>query len=189
MKDFQYITSSHPAYIEGLYNDFVKDPSSVDADLRKFFEGFDFAVTNGTAVSGNAPVNGAAPAGIDWMSEIRAYRLILRYRNKGHLLADTNPIRKRKDRGANLDPASFGFTESDLDKTFHAGSLIGLGTATLRTIIDHLKKCYTGHLGVEYKYIGDREKSDWLTRAIEKTMLEPVPLAQKKRILQKLNEG
>ena len=31
MKDFQYITNAHPAYIENLYNDFVKDPASVDA--------------------------------------------------------------------------------------------------------------------------------------------------------------
>ncbi|RYD73242.1 MAG: hypothetical protein EOP53_20460, partial [Sphingobacteriales bacterium] len=41
MKDFQYITGSHPSYIENLYNDFVKDPASVDAEMRKFFEGFD----------------------------------------------------------------------------------------------------------------------------------------------------
>ena len=52
MKDFQYITNSHPSYIEGLYNDFVKDPNSIDADLRKFFEGFDFAITNGIKVNG-----------------------------------------------------------------------------------------------------------------------------------------
>ena len=38
MKDFQYITSSHPAYIENLYNDFVKNPESVDVEMRHFFE-------------------------------------------------------------------------------------------------------------------------------------------------------
>ena len=191
MKDFQYITNSHPGYIEGLYKDFVKDPNTVDLEMRKFFEGFDFAVSNGGAsVNGNATTNGATTTTeVDWMSEIRAYRLILRYRNKGHLLADTNPIRKRKDRGANLEPSSFGFTEADMDKTFHAGELIGLGKTTLRNIIAHLNKCYTGHLGVEFKYVGDKEKTDWLTKAVEKTMLEPVSLVQKKRILQKLNEG
>ncbi len=191
MKDFQYITNSHPGYIEGLYKDFVKDPNTVDLEMRKFFEGFDFAVSNGGAsVNGNATANGATTAtGVDWMNEIRAYRLILRYRNKGHLLADTNPIRKRKDRGANLEPSSFGFTEADMDKTFHAGELIGLGKTTLRNIIVHLNKCYTGHLGVEFKYVGGKEKTDWLTKAVEKTMLEPVSLGQKKRILQKLNEG
>ena len=43
MKDFQYITNSHPAYIENLYNDFLKNPASVDEEMRKFFDGFDFA--------------------------------------------------------------------------------------------------------------------------------------------------
>ena len=123
------------------------------------------------------------------MSEIRVYRMILGYRNKGHLLADTNPIRQRKDRGANLELDFFGLSEADLDKTFNAGNLIGLGTTTLRNIIDHLEKCYTSHLGIEFKYISDQKKIDWLTNAVEKTMLEPVSLPQKKRILQKLNEG
>ncbi len=47
MKDFSYITNSHPAYIENLYHDFVNNPESVDQDLRKFFEGFDFALDKG----------------------------------------------------------------------------------------------------------------------------------------------
>lgn len=191
MKDFQYITNSHPAYIEGLYNDFVKDPNSVDTEMRKFFEGFDFAVSSGAKVNGSStvPTTAHAAPAIDWMNEIRAYRMILGYRNKGHLLADTNPIRKRKDRGANIELEFYGFTEADLDKTFNAGNLIGLGTTTLRSIIEHLEKCYTGHLGVEFKYISNQKKIDWLTNAVEKTMLQPVALPQKKRILQKLNEG
>ena len=54
MKDFSYITSSDPAYIENLYNEFVKDPESIDPDFKKFFEGFDFAVANNkTGVNGN----------------------------------------------------------------------------------------------------------------------------------------
>ena len=190
MKDFQYITSSHPQYIEGLYQDFVKDPSSIDPELKKFFEGFDFAVSNGTKVNGDAASAVPAESGhTDWMSEIRVYRMILGYRNKGHLLADTNPIRKRKDRGANIEKEFYGFTDADLDKTFHAGNLIGLGPATLRNIIAHLEKCYTGHVGIEFKYISNQTKVDWLTNAIEKNMQQPVGLGKKRRILQKLNEG
>jgi 2-oxoglutarate dehydrogenase E1 component len=191
MKDFQYITSSHPQYIEGLYNDFTKDPNSVDPELKKFFEGFDFAVTSGTKISNTngASVATAVNGSIDWMSEIRVYRMILGYRNKGHLLADTNPVRKRKDRGANIELEFYGFTEADLDKTFNAGNLLGLGATTLRNIINHLEKCYAGHLGIEFKYISNQKKVDWLTNAVEKTMLQPVALNQKKRILQKLNEG
>src|ERR1035438_3852840 len=47
MKDFQFITNSSPAYIENLYQDFVKNPDTVDPELKKFFEGFDFAITQG----------------------------------------------------------------------------------------------------------------------------------------------
>src|SRR6476660_5233525 len=129
MKDFSYITNSHPAYIENLYQDYVKDPASVDPEIKKFFDGFDFAVSSGKASSngGSVAPEAASTTSLDWKKEISAYRMILGYRNKGHLIADTNPIRKRKDRGANLDLAFFGFTEEDLDKTFQAGNLIGLG--------------------------------------------------------------
>ena len=193
MKDFQYITNAHPSYIEGLYQDFVKDPNSVEPEMKKFFEGFDFALSSGQLAVGSLHSTThhslLTTDSVDWMSEIRVYRMILGYRNKGHLLADTNPIRKRKDRGANLGLNFFGFTEADLDKTFAAGNLLGLGATTLKNIIAHLEKCYASHLGVEFKYISDQIKIDWLTNAIEKTMQQPVALEKKKRILQKLNEG
>lgn len=187
MKDFSYITNSHPAYIEGLYNDFVKDPASVDPDLRKFFEGFDFAVSNGLQSNGKA----AAPAagGVDWMKEIRVYRLILGYRNKGHLLAKTNPIRTRKDRGANLELSFFGLSDADMDTVYQAGNLIGLGATTLRNILAHLQKTYATHVGIEFKYISDQVKIDWLTTEMEKNFSQPIGLVQKRRILEKLNQG
>lgn len=191
MKDFQYITSSHPAYIEGLYNDFVKDPNSVDVDMRKFFEGFDFAVSHGAA----APVNGtsAAPAasgtGNPLDKEFGVYQLIQAYRKKGHLVAKTNPIRERKNRGANLELNFFGLGEADMATEFEAGKFIGLGKASLKQILAHLQQCYTTHVGVEYSALNDMEKIEWLAKEVEHTLLQPLPLEQKKRILQKLNEG
>ncbi len=194
MNDFSYITNSHPSYIENLYHDFVKDPASVDPEMKKFFEGFDFAVANGT--SKNGATNGAvstsaktADQTFDWMREIRIYRLILGYRNKGHLIAKTNPIRPRKDRGANLDLGFFGLNESDLDKTFEAGNLIGLGATTLRNILNHLQACYASHVGIEFKYISDQKKIDWITNEMERKFTNPISIEKKKRILQKLNEG
>ena len=62
MKDFQYITGSHPQYIESLYTDFTKDPNSVDPEMKKFFEGFDFAVSSGS-VAGNTSTSLSAANG------------------------------------------------------------------------------------------------------------------------------
>jgi 2-oxoglutarate dehydrogenase E1 component len=196
MKDFSYITNSHPSFIENLYNEFLKDPNSIDADLKKFFEGFDFALSNTrqtapSETSKTATTSAIVPdsSGINWMKEISAYRMILGYRNKGHLIATTNPIRARKDRGANLSLAFFGFAEADLDQTFHAGNLIGLGVTTLRNILTHLQKCYASHVGIEFKYISDQKKVDWLTNEIEQNLNQPLPLTKKKRVLEKLNQG
>ena len=196
MKDFSYITNSHPSFIENLYNEFLKDPNSIDPDIKKFFEGFDFAVSDTRqAAPSETPKTSTASAtvtdssAINWMKEINAYRMISDYRYKGHLIATTNPIRSRKDRGANLDLSFFGFTEADLDQTFHAGNLIGLGVTTLRNILAHLQKCYASHVGIEFKYISDQKKIDWLTNEIEQNLNQPLPLNKKKRVLEKLNQG
>jgi 2-oxoglutarate dehydrogenase E1 component len=192
MKDFSYITQSHPAYIESLYKDFVQNPESVDPELRKFFEGFDFAISgnavNGHAVSATEPATRIAVDGSQIAKEFAVYSLILAYRKKGHLAANTNPIRKRKDRGANLDLNYFGLSDADLQQTFAAAKFIGLENATLQQIVDRLKKIYCGHIGLEYEYIVSQEKIDWLQTEIEK-FHTPLPLNQKKRILEKLNEG
>ncbi|MFZ5978952.1 MULTISPECIES: 2-oxoglutarate dehydrogenase E1 component [unclassified Hydrotalea] len=188
MKDFSYITNSHPAYIESLYQEFVKNPDNIDPDLRKFFEGFDFAISNSTGLPAIA-VTTNLPSNIDWMKEVNVYRMILGYRNKGHLIANTNPIRPRKDRGANLELAHYHLSNADLDQTFQVGNLIGLGASTLRNILQHLQLCYANHVGIEFKYISDQKKVDWLTKAIEKEFFEPLPLAKKQRILEKLNQG
>ena len=198
MKDFSYITNSSPAYIESLYKEFLDNPGGIDPEMKKFFEGFDFAIShasiNGkpsevTEVKETSDARPGDIGSIDWMKEVMAYRMILGYRNKAHLIANTNPIRKRKDRGANIDLAFYGFIESDLDKEFYAGQFLGLGKTTLRTILSHLEKCYASSLGVEFKYISDPKKIDWLTNEIEKTMLEPLPLVKKRRALEKLNQG
>lgn len=187
MKDFSYITNSHPAFIENLYQDFQKDPQSVDPELKKFFEGFDFAVNAGK--TGGASTDVVSGESFDWKKEVGVYRLILGYRNKGHLIATTNPIRTRKDRGANLDLAFFGLSDADLEKNFYAGNLIGLGHTSLKNILNYLKKCYAGNVGIEFKYISNQTKVDWLVNQMEKSFQQPFSLEKKRRILDKLNQG
>ncbi len=159
MKDFSYITNSHPSYIEHLYNDFVANPESVDPEMRKFFEGFDFAFskvvtssTNGTSQNGTSAKDQLAnEIGLDAhkvdiqtvQKELSVYQLIQAYRKKGHLVAKTNPIRERKDRRANLQLSNFGLSDADLNTTFEAGKFIGLSSATLKDIVSHLQMSYT----------------------------------------------
>mgnify|MGYP003599970742 FL=1 len=187
MKNFSYITSSSPAFIENMYKEFVENPANVDEEFRKFFEGFDFALANGHNPQAN--FTGKEVVGADWKKELAVYRLILGYRNKGHLIAKTNPIKQRKDRGANLDLTFFGLSEEDLDNNFQIGQSLGLGTTSLKNILAHLQKVYANHVGIEFKYITDQKKIDWLTNEIEKNFFTPIPIQQQRRILEKLNQG
>ncbi len=188
-----YINNAHPAFIEALYNDYQTDAASVDADWRKFFEGFDFAVgsTNGNG-NGHAATatNGAAVGAGNVLEELKVFHLIGAYRRKGHLEADTNPIRKRRDRGANLNIEAFGLKEADLDKPFAVGAELGLRNATLRQIIDRLRAIYCGKMGVEYVYLTDPEARNWLKEKLERRDLENGPSTEwKRRILRKLTDA
>src|SRR5687768_13504133 len=108
--DVSYISNAHPAYIESLYQDFKKNPTSVDEDWKRFFEGFDLAIslhaTNGAAVSPD---------------ELKVWSLINAYRLRAHLVSKTNPIRERIDRQANIDLKHFGLSENHLKKSFISG--------------------------------------------------------------------
>ncbi|OIR05682.1 multifunctional 2-oxoglutarate metabolism enzyme [mine drainage metagenome] len=156
--------------------------------MKKFFEGYDFAVSSGSGTSTDQS-NIQSGSGINWLKEINVYRLILQYRNEGHLVANTNPIRERRDRQANLDLHFFDLSDDDLEIKFYAGNFIGLGQTSLKNILDQLKKCYTTHIGIEFGYVRDPKKIAWLTESFENNIRQPFPLAQQKSILEKLNQG
>jgi 2-oxoglutarate dehydrogenase E1 component len=199
MQDLSILSNAHPSYIDAQYQDYLKNPESVDPEWRKFFAGFDLAYkfgANGKAVSDDLSSNtasaGSAISSNEVVSpkEFKVLKLISGYRNKGHLVATTNPLRPRKDRHADLDLHYFNLTEADLDTEFHAGKEIGIGKAKLSTIIERLKQIYCRTIGWEYNYILDRDERAWMREQIEHGYIAyEHPIEKKKRILKKLNES
>jgi 2-oxoglutarate dehydrogenase E1 component len=195
MDQYSYIANSEAAYIDQLYQSYKQDPASVDTSWQQFFKGFEFSLTYGEhATNGNGtPTNGTAAAPVDTRhseKEVSVASLIKAYRSRGHLLSQTNPIGQRKDRNPRLSLADYALSESDLDTTFEAGKLLGIGAATLRKIMESLETIYAGRIGFEYMYIREIDVKNWLRNKIEKEALtfSPTP-AEKKRILEKLNEA
>lgn len=183
MNDFSIITNAHPSFIEAMYEQYQTDPQKVEATWRAFFQGFEFS-QNG---NGTASPTQVAPADT---KEFAVLSLIKAYRNRGHLLSKTNPIRERRDRHPNLNPEDFGLVEEDLGKVFQAGRECGLSNATLTQIIDHLKTVYCGSIGFEYHHIQDRNRRRWIREKIESHHPDrayDLTKEKKKRILEKLN--
>lgn len=185
MADFSFISNAHPSVIESLYKDYLKDPSSVDKEWKSFFAGFDYSVKfDGVSYDPASASSGNVT------KEIGVSNLINAFRQRGHLLSTTNPIRNRKNRAPHLDLSDYDLSEDDMNQPFVAGNVLGLNNATLAEIIQHLKNIYCGHIGFEFAHIENWEKRNWLQNKIEnRTHLKDYGINQdrKIRILEKLN--
>ena len=186
MDQHSYIGSMSPAAMEGLYRQFLDNPSSVDSSWQQFFSGFEFARLQYGETGG---VNGAVPEQVD--KEFKVINLINNgYRAQGHLFTKTNPVRERRKYTPDLSIENFGLESSDLDTVFQAGQLIGIGPAKLKAIIHHLDETYCQSVGAEFKYIRNEDVKKWLEQKMESSKNRfPFSIREKKRMLEKLNEA
>jgi 2-oxoglutarate dehydrogenase E1 component len=129
-----------------------------------------------------------APGGREEVEkQTKVLQLIHNYRVRGHLVADLDPLDRHRAPHRDLDPASYALTLWDLDREFMTGGLSGEDRATLREILDILRDTYCGTIGVEYMYIADPERKEWLQRRMEGARNYPaLDAASKKRVLEKL---
>ena len=190
MKDFSAVANAHPQYIDSLYQSWLADPSTVEADWQAFFKGFDFAIT---AANGHSKDTGAgAPSSNEIRKELAVAALIHGYRSRAHFLSTTNPLKPRKDRHPRLSLADYGLTEADLDTPFAAGYELEMPNASLRDILAKLNKIYVGNIGFESMHIHDQERKKWLRAKIEHRNLSEdfgFSITKKKRILEKLSDA
>lgn len=185
MEDFSYLMGSSPAYIESLYEEYLKGSKNIDPELKKFFEGFDFAANKaGTNGKVTGPVNNE-----QLIKEFAVFQLIRAYRKRGHLISTTNPIRPRKDRKAELALSYFGLSDADLETEYNAGGFLNMGKAKLKDILARLQQLYAANVGIEYTYINDNDKHAWVETTFEQMMQKSLSIPERKRILEKLNEG
>jgi len=102
------------------------------------------------------------------LDSIRAIMIIRAYRIRGHLAADLDPLGLTdRSNHPELDPKSYGFTEADMDRPIFIDNVLGLQHASMRQIIDIVKRTYCGTFALQYMHISDPEQSAWLKERIE----------------------
>ncbi|NLG55616.1 MAG: multifunctional oxoglutarate decarboxylase/oxoglutarate dehydrogenase thiamine pyrophosphate-binding subunit/dihydrolipoyllysine-residue succinyltransferase subunit, partial [Rhodococcus sp.] len=119
----------------------------------------------------------------------RVLELIAAYRNRGHLMADTDPLQFVKDKfksHPDLDVISHDLTLWDLDREFKVGGFHGRDKMKLRDVLSVLRDAYCRHIGVEYTHILEPEQQQWIQERVESHHIKPT-VAQQKYILSKLN--
>ncbi len=102
------------------------------------------------------------------LDSIRALMIIRAYRIRGHLIAKLDPLGMRDNTPhPELDPKSYGFTPSDMDRPIFIDNVLGLEVATMNEIIAIVQRTYCGTFALQYMHISDPEQAGWLKERIE----------------------
>ncbi|MEZ7946621.1 MAG: 2-oxoglutarate dehydrogenase E1 component [Flavobacteriaceae bacterium] len=187
MDKFSFLNAAHTGFIADLYDQYLQNPDAVEPSWRSFFQGYDLANEN-FSLTEEVETSVEIPQSVK--KEFLVVDLINGYRTRGHLFTKTNPVRDRRKYSPSLDIENFGLSQNDLDSTFNAGEILGIGPKKLSEIIAHLELIYCDSIGVEYMYMRNPEKLTWWKDRLIKNDNHPNYSADsKKYILSKLNQA
>ncbi len=145
-------------------------PPKANGELTAALDGDWPVVEKAVAAKIEARKPGADAATVrrETRDSLSALMLIRAYRIRGHLIADLDPLKQTKSKlHPELDPATYGFSEADMDRPIYIDHVLGLETATLREILEILKRTYCGTFAVEFMHISDPEQKSWIQQRIE----------------------
>ena len=189
MDKYSFLNAAHTSFFADLYEQYLKNPDSVEPSWRAFFQGYDFG-------SESYGLDGVMAQGVSTQipeqvqKEFQVVKLIDGYRTRGHLFTRTNPVRERRKYAPSLEIENFGLAQTDLDTVFNAGEIIGIGAATLRNIVKHLEAIYCDSIGVEYMYIREPGEIKWIQDQLNVNDNHGnFSKDEKKYILKKLNQA
>jgi 2-oxoglutarate dehydrogenase E1 component len=201
MREFESSSSlfgGNVPFIEEQYERYLADPAAVAPDWRAYFD----SLGGGAGDVAHAPViesfirlgrsrkvAGAMVDAATMHKQVLVLQMIGRFRTLGMFHADLDPL-KRQERPyiADLDLASYGFTEADLDTEFDVGSFkAGTERMRLRELIQALRDTYCRSFGAEYMYIHDTATKRFVQNRLEPIRSRPsYPPEQQRHILERL---
>jgi 2-oxoglutarate dehydrogenase E1 component len=205
------------AYVQAVFEQYLQNPTSVDAAWRRFFENdtrglLGAAPPAGPAMDGADPAgpavrgDGTAPSGTPAraaatsaarsaaadLTQLRAARaageLVDAYRLHGHRAARLDPLGATPPGHPMLLPEFHGITTDDL-AAVPSALIDDLPGETMNEVLQWLQRTYTGSIGYEYEHLEDPESREWLRERIENgDHCPPLGAEDAKRLLGRLVE-
>ncbi len=122
-----------------------------------------------------APIASQVAAGV--------WPLVNAYRSRGHFAANLDPLGLLETaRIVELEPSTWGFHERDLDAVVDTG-IHGMARASVRDLVDHLRRVYADSVGVEFMHISSPARRSWLAERCETQLASAVPTDVRTRML------
>ena len=185
--DQGFLSASNAIFIAELQQRWQRNPDSVSPEWAAWFRSLDGLEA---MPSPSVPSWGQEPSKVIGVKEaleqgaiprvsgdeirtatldsIRAIMLIRAFRIRGHMMARLDPLKLHDDPPhPELDPATYGFTDDDMDRPIFINFVLGLEVATLREIMSIVRDTYCGTIGVEFMHIQDPDQKAWVQERIE----------------------
>ncbi len=200
--------SANIVFINELYQKFSQNPASVDASWTEFFTqnkdevksiladyngpswsargvqiigSQDFDISSIVKKDSAKKSCGTEVASKDL--DIRINNLALAYKRSGHLAANLDPLGlTERVRVAEIDPASHGIEDSDLEKEAKFRGK----KSKVSEIISYLEFVYANKLGCEFEYISDSKQKEWLLGEVENAAFLALSKEEKLKVLKEV---
>ncbi|MBI1208594.1 MAG: 2-oxoglutarate dehydrogenase E1 component [Azospirillum sp.] len=181
---------NNPGSVDASWSDFFAEISDDARVMLDELRGASWAPSDHSVIGNGAAAQAGSAAFLDQLSpaaanflgshqtaeqiraatldSLRAMMLIRVHRVRGHLIARLDPLGlEKREYHPELDPATYGFGPHDYDRPIFINYALGLESATLRQILEIIRRTYCGHIGVEYMHISDPEEKAWIQERIE----------------------
>jgi 2-oxoglutarate dehydrogenase E1 component len=178
------LTRANPAYVASLYDDYRRDPRSVDPRWALLFAGYDYGRAGGEVGGAGDRVPAPAPGG---PPAVPVADIVHDFRELGHLVADLDPLGGSPREHPLLRPEELGIAPGDLERVVDWGPFAPGTSGPLRDLLAALRETYGGTLAVEYMGIADKARRDWLRARIEPGRNRPpLDTAARRQVLEQL---
>ena len=191
------LSGGNAAFVEDLYEAFLRDPSAVAAEWRGYFESFKgreagdrphsdviARIEQAQKLNGHAALPPAAAASTDLHAQKQAgvLKLVTAYRSRGHLAAKLDPLALEqtfppvdlealgllpRPSAPDLDPAFHGLGAADMETEFNTSFLAGPQRLKLKDLVARLTATYAASVGAEFMHIADAAQRRWVHEHIE----------------------
>jgi len=184
------LTQENLDVLEKLFEQYKKNPTSVDPQTRQFFQELE-TESDSHADNGREfyipklTKKERETVGSDL--EVKILLLIQAYRRQGHYSAITDPLHLTRPARYHLSLEDHGMSEADLNREVQ--TFIGNKPfhGTVAQVVERMERTYCSSVGAEFFYIRNEERRGWLVERMESQDFNwPLSHEVKKQIFEKL---
>ncbi len=173
--------SHNLGFVEALHAQYVKDPSSLEPEWRRYFE--ELAAGNGATkevklgpsfrpasifrAASPARSNGTVREADAASLQDRVVQMVRAYRVRGHMIAAIDPLGGERAAQPELDPSFYGFSDADMDRLVLSDTFPGEGPQPVGKILQRLCTTYCRSIGVQFMHIDNLTVRSWLQMRME----------------------